>query len=53
MMADAGTRKFDAVSVWALDRLSREGVAQTFEHIKRLTSCDVQSLLARKYRSVV
>jgi DNA invertase Pin-like site-specific DNA recombinase len=41
-VADAPTRKFDAVVVWALDRLSREGVAETVEHIKRLKSHGVE-----------
>jgi DNA invertase Pin-like site-specific DNA recombinase len=36
MFAAASRREFDAVITWALDRLSREGVAQTFEHIKTL-----------------
>jgi DNA invertase Pin-like site-specific DNA recombinase len=36
MFAAASRREFDLVLAWALDRLSREGVAQTFEHIKML-----------------
>jgi DNA invertase Pin-like site-specific DNA recombinase len=42
MFTDASQRRFDLVMVWALDRLTREGVAETFEYIKRLTSHDVQ-----------
>ena len=42
MFADAAQRKFDSVLVWALDRLTREGVAETFVYIKRLTSHGVQ-----------
>jgi DNA invertase Pin-like site-specific DNA recombinase len=42
MFADAAQRRFDLVIVWALDRLTREGVAETFEYIKRLTSHGVQ-----------
>ena len=42
MFACAAQRRFDVVLVWALDRLTREGVAETFEHIKRLTSHGVQ-----------
>jgi DNA invertase Pin-like site-specific DNA recombinase len=42
MFAAASRREFDAVVTWALDRLSREGVAQTFEHIKTLLSFGVQ-----------
>jgi DNA invertase Pin-like site-specific DNA recombinase len=38
----ASRREFDAVVTWALDRLSREGVAQTFEHIKLLLGYGVQ-----------
>lgn len=42
MFVDASRRKFDAVVTWSLDRLSREGVAMTFEHIKALLSYGVQ-----------
>lgn len=42
LFADAAQRRFDLALVWALDRLTREGVAETFEHIKRLTSHGVQ-----------
>ena len=42
MFADASRRRFDILLVWALDRLTREGVAETFEYIKRLTSHGVQ-----------
>ena len=42
MFAAASRREFDAVVTWALDRLSREGVAQTFEHIKTLLAYGVQ-----------
>ncbi len=38
MFSAASKRAFDVVLVWALDRLTREGVAETFEHIKRLKS---------------
>jgi DNA invertase Pin-like site-specific DNA recombinase len=38
MLADAAQRRFDAVVVWALDRMTRQGVADTFEHVKRLLS---------------
>src|SRR5579871_4269654 len=38
MFSDAAQRRFDILLVWALDRLTREGVAETFEYIKRLTS---------------
>jgi DNA invertase Pin-like site-specific DNA recombinase len=42
MFAAASRREFDAVVTWAIDRLSREGVAQTFEHLKTLLSYGVQ-----------
>ena len=42
MMADAARRPFDIVVVWALDRFSREGVGETFDHIRRLDLQGVQ-----------
>jgi DNA invertase Pin-like site-specific DNA recombinase len=42
MFGAASRRGFDAIITWALDRLSREGVAQTFEHIKTLLGYGVQ-----------
>lgn len=41
MFADASRRKFDLLLFWALDRLSREGVLETLQHLNRLTSCGV------------
>jgi len=41
MFADASRRKFDLVLFWALDRLSREGVLETLQHLNRLTSYGV------------
>jgi DNA invertase Pin-like site-specific DNA recombinase len=38
---DATKRKFDCVLFWALDRFSREGMAQTIIHLQRLSSHDV------------
>ena len=38
MFNDASRRKFDLVLFWALDRLSREGVYQTLQHLNRLES---------------
>jgi DNA invertase Pin-like site-specific DNA recombinase len=38
---DAAKRKFDMVLFWALDRFSREGMAQTIAHLQRLTSYGV------------
>jgi hypothetical protein len=37
MFEDASKRCFDVVLVWALDRLTREGVFETFEDIRKLT----------------
>lgn len=36
MLADAESRKFDIVLVWALDRLSREGISNTLGYLERL-----------------
>ena len=38
---DAAKRKFDCVLFWALDRFSREGMAQTIVHLQRLTAYGV------------
>src|SRR6516164_9179570 len=37
----AEKRKFDCVLFWALDRFSREGMAQTIIHLQRLSSYDI------------
>lgn len=42
MLADASRTKFDCVLVWALDRMTREGIAETFNYIKRLLAHNVQ-----------
>jgi DNA invertase Pin-like site-specific DNA recombinase len=41
LFEDASRRKFDLVLFWALDRLSREGVYQTLQHLNRLESYGV------------
>lgn len=41
MFADASRRRFDLVLFWALDRLSREGVLQTLQHLNRLETYGV------------
>ena len=41
MFIDASKRRFDLVLFWALDRLSREGVLETLQHLNRLTSYGV------------
>lgn len=53
MLADAARRKFDLVAVWALDRFSREGVMETFEHIKMLKGYGVEfeSFTERHFRT--
>src|SRR5215469_123307 len=42
MMTEASRRRFDVVVVWALDRFSREGVGETFDHIGHLSAHGVQ-----------
>lgn len=41
MFNDASRRKFDLLLFWALDRLSREGVLETLQHLNRLESYGV------------
>jgi predicted site-specific integrase-resolvase len=42
-MLDAASRKeFDMVLFWSLDRFSREGVLETLQHLKALTSHGVE-----------
>lgn len=41
MFADASKGKFDLVLFWSLDRLSREGVLETLQHLQRLTAYGV------------
>ena len=41
LFEDAAKRKFDCVLFWALDRFSREGMAQTIAHLQRLNSYGV------------
>lgn len=41
MFSDASKRRFDLLLFWALDRLSREGVLETLQHLNRLTSYGV------------
>ena len=38
MMQDASQRRFDLLLFWSLDRLSREGVAQTLDYLNRLNA---------------
>src|SRR5262249_16214558 len=41
MFQNASRRKFDVLLFWSLDRLSREGVLETLQHLNRLTSYGV------------
>ena len=41
MFKDARARKFDLLLFWSLDRLSREGVSATLNHLERLTAAGV------------
>lgn len=53
-MFQAGSkREVDLVLVWALDRLTREGVWETFDHIRRLRGygVDFESLTEAHFRT--
>jgi DNA invertase Pin-like site-specific DNA recombinase len=41
MFKSASKRQFDILLFWSLDRLSREGVVETLNHLQRLTSYGV------------
>jgi len=41
MFAGASRREFDILLFWSLDRLSREGVVETLNHLERLTGYGV------------
>jgi DNA invertase Pin-like site-specific DNA recombinase len=41
LFEDASRRAFDVVLVWALDRFTREGVLETFDHVRRLTNSGI------------
>jgi DNA invertase Pin-like site-specific DNA recombinase len=42
MLEDADKRKFDLLLFWSLDRLSREGVLATLNHLQRLSGAGVE-----------
>jgi DNA invertase Pin-like site-specific DNA recombinase len=42
MFTDASRREFDLLLFWALDRLSREGVLETLQYLRRLEACGVE-----------
>jgi len=44
LIADARRRRFQAVLVWALDRLSREGALAILSLVNKLSSCGVKVL---------
>jgi DNA invertase Pin-like site-specific DNA recombinase len=41
MLHDASKRKFKGLLVWALDRLTREGIEQTFAYVRQLNEAGV------------
>ena len=44
LVADAKKRRFQAVLVWALDRLSREGALAILSLVQKLSACGVKVL---------
>ncbi len=44
LITDARRRKFQAVLVWALDRLSREGALAILSLVQKLSACGVKVL---------
>ena len=44
LIDDARKRRFDAVLVWALDRLSREGALAILSLVQKLSTCGVKVL---------
>lgn len=44
LLNEACAGRFDTVLVFAMDRLTREGVLQSFEYVKRLTDAGVEFL---------
>jgi DNA invertase Pin-like site-specific DNA recombinase len=42
LMTDASRKRFDVVVVWALDRFTREGVAETFAHVAKLKGYGIE-----------
>lgn len=42
LLKDAHTRKFDTVYIWALDRLSREGISPMLAYIEKLKAAGVR-----------
>ncbi len=48
MLEDAAQRKFDILMIWALDRLSREGIIKMVGYLEHLKSCGVQVVSLRE-----
>lgn len=44
LLEDAHRRQFDCLLIWALDRLSREGISRMLGYLERLRQCDVRVL---------
>lgn len=42
LMADAARRRFELLVFWSLDRVSREGVARTIQHLARLEAYGIR-----------
>jgi DNA invertase Pin-like site-specific DNA recombinase len=42
LFVGASRREFDLCLIWALDRFTREGILETFEHVRKLTAYGVQ-----------
>jgi hypothetical protein len=55
LFEDASRRMFDRVVVWVLDHFTREGVLETFEHVRCLTACGVafDSYAEQHFRTTV
>lgn len=53
MFVAATRREFQVVLVWALDRFTREGILETFEHVKKLRDYGVgfESLTEAQFRT--
>jgi DNA invertase Pin-like site-specific DNA recombinase len=53
LFADSAARRFDRVLIWALDRLSRGTIVETFSRIQRLQSSgvDLWSLTEEHFRT--
>jgi len=48
LLKDAHTRRFDTVRIWALDRLSREGIAPMLRYLEQFEAAGVRVLSLRE-----